>query len=74
MDTTQAFAVAGIIATNLITIITLYMHLDNKCDKTLRAIQMEMKEFHGKLIKQDAEFKSAMLIIEERMKKGDRTC
>lgn len=49
MDTAQAFAVAGIIATNLITIITLYLHLDNKTDKTLRAIQDEMKDFHGRL-------------------------
>lgn len=69
MDTTQAFAVAGIIATNLITIITLYMHLDNKCDKTLRAIQEEMKDFHGRLERQDAEFKSSFLLIEERSKK-----
>lgn len=69
IDGTQAFAVGGIIATNLITIITLYIHLDNRCDKNLAAIQTEMKEFHGKLIKQDADFKCAMLLIEERMKK-----
>ncbi len=58
MDAGQAFAVAGIIATNIITIITLYMHLDNKTDKTLRAIHEEMKDFHGRLC-----------AIEERNKK-----
>lgn len=70
MDTTQAFAVGGIIATNLITIITLYMHLDNKCDKTLRAIQEEMKDFHGRLERQDAEFKANFLLREEKMRKS----
>jgi hypothetical protein len=69
MDTTQAFAVGGIIATNLVTIITLYMHLDNKTDKTLRAISEEMRDFHGRLERQDAEFKGKLLVIEERMRK-----
>lgn len=69
MDTAQAFAVAGIIATNLITIITLYMHLDNKTDKTLRAIAEEMKDFHGRLERIDADFKGKLLLLEEKVRK-----
>ena len=28
-----------------------------------------MKDFHGRLIKQDADFKAGLLIIEERIKR-----
>lgn len=49
MGTTEIVAVAGVIITNVITIITLYMHLDNKTDKTLMAIQAEIRDFHGRL-------------------------
>jgi len=49
MDWTQVLTVFAIVATNLGTVIFLHMHLDNKCDKTLQAIHMEMKDFHGRL-------------------------
>jgi len=79
MEITNVVALAGIIATNIMTIITLYIHLDGKTDRTLKAIQEEMKDFHGrlikqdadfqgKLVKQDADFKSSILLLEEKMR------
>ena len=45
-----------------------WRHLDNKIDanqketnQIIKAIQEEMKEFHGKLERQDAEFKAHMM-------------
>lgn len=66
MDLMQTIAVAGIIITNVVTIITLHIHLDNKTDSQLkitneliRSIHEEMKDFHGRLC-----------AIEERNKRG----
>lgn len=58
MDWTQVLTVFAIVATNLITVITLHIHLDSKTDKLLQGIQAEMKDFHGRLC-----------AIEERNKK-----
>ncbi len=64
MDWTQVLTVFAVIATNLGTIIALYIQLDRKIDENrkdtndlLRAIQSEMKDFHGR-----------MCAIEERKK------
>lgn len=64
MDWTQVLTVFAVIATNLGTIIALYLQLDRKIDENrkdttqiLLAIQQEMKEFHGRLC-----------VIEERRK------
>lgn len=61
----QILTVFAVIATNLGTVLALYMQLDKKLDENrkdnqeiLRAIQMEMKDFHGRLC-----------AIEERNKK-----
>ena len=48
----------GVVATNLTTVIVLYCHQDNKMTIFLKAIQDEMKDFHGRLC-----------AIEERNKK-----
>ena len=65
MDWTQVLTVFAVIATNLGTVIALYIQLDKKTDENrketsdiLRAIQTEMKDFHGRLC-----------AIEERNKK-----
>jgi acylphosphatase len=58
MDWTQVLTVFVIVATNLITVITLYIHSDSKVAVFLKGIQDEMKDFHGKLERQDAEFKA----------------
>lgn len=65
MDWTQVLTVFAVIATNLGTIIALYMQLDRKLDENrketndiLRGIQEEIKDFHGRLC-----------AIEERNKK-----
>lgn len=59
MDWTQILTVFAIVATNLITVITLHIHLDSKTNSLIQAIQSEMKEFHGRLC-----------AIEERNKGG----
>ena len=51
MDWTQVLTVFVIMATNLITVITLYVHSDNKMANALKAINDEMKDFHGRLCK-----------------------
>lgn len=64
MDWTQILTVFAVIATNLGTVIALYIQLDKKLDENrketteiIRSIQLEIKEFHGRLC-----------IIEERNK------
>ena len=71
MDWPQVLTVlVVVVVTNLGTIIALYLHLDTKTNKTIeegrketndiiRAIQQEMKDFHGRLC-----------AIEERNKKA----
>lgn len=56
MDWTQVLTVFAVIATNLGTVIALYIQSDNKFEMhrketgdILRGIQMEMKDFHGRL-------------------------
>jgi hypothetical protein len=56
--------------------IPLYLHTDGKIDamrqetkQFSQAIHEEMKDFHGRLERQDAEFKSRLCSIEERNKK-----
>ena len=65
MDWTQVLTVFAVIATNLGTTIALYLQLDKKIEEhrkeandILRAIQQEIKDFHGRLC-----------AIEERNKK-----
>jgi hypothetical protein len=57
MDLTSVLTVFAIVATNLITVITLYIHSDNKAQSLLNAIRSdvnaihtEMKDFHGRLV------------------------
>ena len=45
MDWTQVLTVFAVIATNLGTIIALYIQTDNK----IHAIHEEIKDFHGRL-------------------------
>lgn len=66
MDWGQILAIFAIMATNLGTIIALYLNLDKKLDENrkdtnafLQAIQSEIKDFHGRLCS-----------IEERNKNG----
>lgn len=56
MDWTQVLTIFAIVATNLGTIIALYIQLDTKLENgrketfcILQAIQQEMKDFHGRL-------------------------
>ncbi len=58
MGIPELITVFAIVATNLITVITLHIQLDNKTTNILTAIQSEIKDFHGRLC-----------AIEERNKK-----
>lgn len=69
MDWAQLVGIGSVVVTNLVTIITLYVHLDNKTENRLGKMQdmmnrwqeiseREMKDFHGRLC-----------AIEERNKK-----
>ncbi len=58
-----------IIASNLIIMLTFFgvsISLHNGMREEIRAINTEMKDFHGRLVRQDAEFKARMCAIEER--------
>jgi hypothetical protein len=61
----QILTVFAVIATNLGTVLALYMNLDKKLEENrketnsiLEGIRQDMKDFHGRLERQDAEFKA----------------
>ena len=68
MEQTQVLTVFVVIATNLGTVIALYIQTDTK----ITAIYSEMKDFHTRLALQDQEFKNRMCAIEERNKQINR--
>lgn len=68
MNWDQILTVFAVIATNLGTVLALYINLDKKMDENrketnsiLEAIRQEMKDFHGRLERQDAEFKAHLM-------------
>lgn len=40
---------AAVVATILGVVVPLFIHMDNKTEVSLKAIQEEMKDFHGRL-------------------------
>ena len=79
MKINDLIALIAIIATNLGTVLTLYFQNDKKIEENrketnsiLEGIRQDMKDFHGRLERQDAEFRGALLLLEEkiRMKNG----
>lgn len=82
----QILTVFAVIATNLGTVIGLYLHTDSKMEShrknteskleesrretnaILEAIRQDLRDFHGKLERQDAEFKAHMLHLHEKNK------
>lgn len=68
MEWDHVLTIFVIVATNLGTVIALYINTDKKIDEQrketndiLKVIHQEMKDFHGKLERQDAEFKAHLL-------------
>jgi hypothetical protein len=60
-----------VLVTILGSTIPLYIHTDSKIDamhETIKAINMEIKDFHTRLALQDQEFKMRLSNIEERNK------
>jgi hypothetical protein len=51
MDATAILTAIGVIVSNVLTIITLYIHLDNKTEATLNGMRAEMRDFHNRIIK-----------------------
>jgi uncharacterized membrane protein (DUF106 family) len=60
MDTAQVLTIFAVIATNLGTVLALYLQTDRKVE----AIQQEMKDFHGRLAA--IEERAKINIIQER--------
>jgi hypothetical protein len=60
MEIVDVLTVFAIVATNLITVITLHVQLDTKTTNILNGIQQEMKDFHGRLERIDAEFRGRL--------------
>lgn len=50
----------------------MYANLGNKIDRLTESIAKEMKDFHGKLERQDAEFKGWVRLIDEKIKQGGK--
>lgn len=62
LDWTQVLTVFAIVATNMVTVITLYLHTDSKIEANrretgdlLKSIHEEMKDFHSRLVKIETE-------------------
>ena len=81
MDWTQLISIASVIVTNLVTIITLYVHLDNKTENRLAKMQDMMNQWQQRsenLIiewrsiseREMKDFHGRLCAIEERGKKG----
>ena len=75
MDWTHELTVFAIIAMNLGTVIALYCNVDRKLEEhrketndIIRSIQFEMKDFHGRLEKMDAEFKGKLALQDAEFK------
>lgn len=66
MDWTQVLTVFAIVATNLITVITLYIHSDNKMNIALKAISDEMRDFNVKYMEETRSFHGRLISLEER--------
>jgi hypothetical protein len=77
MDMIQVLTVIGVAIANIGTTITLFLWSTNhasaaleenrkETNRILESIQIEMKEFHGRLERQDAEFKAHMLHLHQQ--------
>lgn len=64
MGTPEVLTIFAVVATNLGTVIALYIQTDSK----LTAIATEMKDFHGRLEKIDADFKGKLAIQDAEFK------
>lgn len=64
METSEVVTIFAVVATNLLTVITLYCQSDRK----IEAILQEMKDFHGRLERQDAEFKGRLALQDAEFK------
>jgi hypothetical protein len=66
MDGTQVLTIMGVSVVLFLTVIGLMIKLHVHTDQTIQAIQAEMRDFHGRLERQDAEFKSRLLYENKR--------
>jgi hypothetical protein len=75
MDWSQILTVVAVVLANLGTIISLYIHLDNKTDARIQAIQASVdgmredsKAFQQAMLNESKEFHGRLCAIEERAK------
>lgn len=66
-----------VLITILGSTIPLFLHMDSKIDKyqeksqeILEGIRQDMKDFHGRLERQDAEFKAHMMYFHDKQQGG----
>lgn len=52
------------------TVVPLYVHTDGKLHSALTTIQNDMKDFHGRLEKQDADFKAYLMYSRKEIKEN----
>lgn len=69
MDWTLLIGITSVIVTNLITIITLYVHLDNKTENRLAKMQDMMNRWESSTEAMMRDFHGKLCAIEERNKK-----
>lgn len=68
LDWTQILTGFAIVTPNLITVITLYIHTDNKMGAAIQALNEEAKRFNEKWIEETKDFHGRLVAIEERNK------
>lgn len=67
----SSIQVLAIIASNLVIMLTIFginISMHNRTSELLQSIQQEMKDFHGKLEKIDAEYKGRMALQDVEFK------
>ena len=66
MDLVSLITILGGFFGLLSVMVSFFLFLANKIDAIRADIQKEMTDFHGRLERQDAEFKAGFLLMEEK--------
>lgn len=66
MEWAQVLTVFAVVVAYFTTIIILYLHLDNKTDKTISSMREDTKQFHNDIMMEMRDFHGRLIAIEER--------
>lgn len=69
MDLITMITMMGCFFAILSVIVCLFLHLGNKIDAIQLSISREVKDFHGRLERQDAEFKAHLIYEHSALEK-----